>query len=66
MRRRSCGARNLAISGGECLDHLVQAALVSCSLVLVDDAFGNHRVNHRHGRLVCSSSGIFVAFLTRL
>jgi len=53
-------------SGGECLDSLVEAALVAGSLVLIDDALVDHAVDDWHSFLVSCHSSVFVAGITGL
>ena len=52
----------LCVSGREGLDHLVQAALVSGSLILINNAFVDHAVDHGHGQFEGIGSCRLVAF----
>ena len=60
MRRHFFTAKALEL-GGERFNPLVQPALVSSGLVLVDDALVDHAVDDRYGVLVGRHSRIFVA-----
>ena len=54
------------LSGDEGLDALVQPALVTRRLVLVDDTLVYHAVDDRYGVFVCCHGGILVARITGL
>jgi len=50
----------------EGFNHLIQAALVSRGLVLIDNALVNHRIYDRHGGVVGRCRHLLVAFLDGL
>jgi len=55
-----------AFLSNEGFDALVQAALVTSGLVLVDDAFVDHAIDDRHGIFVRRNGSVFVAGITSL
>ena len=50
-------------SRGERFDHFVEAALVPCGFVFVNNAFVNHAVNYGYNGAVCGYRGLLVTFL---